>query len=109
MGRAGDSDSQVLQEGEEGVGHAGMAGDEVQDLVEQQEDRGLRRGEHPGQRVGPRRRGLGGRAQLGDALVARDLTRQVDPGRLPPFRGVPGAAGEDADPSGGGLSDACIA
>ena len=100
-GCPGDRDGQVLQKGMEALGHAAMAVDEVQHLVEQQQHRGVRSGEHPGQRLGSRRRGLRGRAERGDTPIARELTRKVEPGRLATLGGVPGVADEHAGAGGG--------
>ena len=100
-GGPGDGDGQVLEKGVEALGHVPVAVDEVQHLVEQQQHRGVRGGEYPSQRLGSRRRSLGGRAESGDSLIARELSRQVDPGCLATLAGVPGVADEHAGAGGG--------
>ena len=100
-GGPGNRDGQVLEKGMEALGHAAVAVDEVQHLVEQQQYGSVRGGEYPGQCFGSRRRGLGGRAERGDTPIARELTRKVDPGRLATLGGVPGVAYEYASAGGG--------
>ena len=107
-GGAGDRDREVLDEGVETLGHAAMAVDEVQDLVEQQQHRSIRGGEHPADRLRARRRGPRGGAQCRDALFTRQLARKIDPRRLPALRGVPGIADEDTDLDIGHLRHACL-
>ena len=94
----GNRHRQVLQEGVEALGQRAMAVDEVQNFVEEQQHGGLCGGEHPRQRLGPRRRGPRRAAERCDALIARQLTCQVDPGRLPSRCRIPGVADEHADP-----------
>ena len=94
---AGRGDGQVLDEGVERLGHAAVAVQEVQHLVEEQEHRRAGRLEDPRDRLGAGRRGLRRRAERLDALVARELAGDVDPRRLAPRLRVPGVAHEDGD------------
>ena len=100
-GGPGHSHGQVLNEGMEAFGHAAVAVDEVQHLIEQQQYRRLCGGEHFGQRLGSRRCGQRGGPERGDARIARQLASQIDPGRLPPRCRVPGVADEDPDTGSG--------
>ena len=97
VGSAGDGNREVLDEGVEALRQAAMAVDEVQHLVEQQQHRGIRDGEHPGEGFRSRRRGLGGAAERFHALRARQLPRQIDPRILAALGGIPRIADEDAD------------
>ena len=96
-GGTGHGDGQVLQECVEALGHAAMTVEEVQHFIEQQQHGRIRRGEHPGQRLGSRRRGLSGGAERCDTPIARQLASHVDPGRLPPLGRVPGIADKHRD------------
>ena len=102
-GGAGDRHRQVLQEGVERLGQAAVAVDEVEYLVEQQQHGRPGGGEQARQGLGSRRRGAGRGAERSDAPVAGKLARQIDPGRLPPGRGVPGVAHEYAGAGRGNL------
>ena len=57
-GRTGCSNGQVLEKGVKGLGHAAVAVDEVQHLVEQQQHRRLGGGKYPSQSLGTWWRGL---------------------------------------------------
>ena len=63
MSGGGEGDGQVLQESVKALGHAAMAVDEVEDLVEQQQHGSIGGGEHLVQSLGSRRRGRGGGAK----------------------------------------------
>ena len=97
VGSAGDGNGEVLDEGVEALRQAAMAVDEVQHLVEQQQHRRIRGGEHAGKRFRARRRGLGGAAERFHALRAGQLPRQVDPRVLAALDRIPRIADEDAD------------
>ena len=90
----------------ETLGPVAVPVDEVQHLVEEQEHRRPRRGEHPGDRLRSGRRGRRRAAEGGDALVAGQLAGEIDPRGLASFRRVPGIAHEDPDPGIGRFRNA---
>ena len=101
VGRASSGDSKILEERVERVGHLAMAIHEVEDLVEQQQHRRAGRLEDTGDGLGARRGRLRSLAQGLDALVARQLPGDVDPGCLPSVLWVPCVAYEHRYPSPG--------
>ena len=62
MSGGGEGNGQVLQKGVKAFGHAAMAVDEVEHLVEQQQYGSIGGGEHLGQRLGSGGCGRGGGA-----------------------------------------------
>ena len=100
-GGAGRRDRQVLDEGVQRLGHAAMPVDEVQHLVEQQQHRRVRGGEHRGDRLGAGRRRPRRGPERRDSRLAGKLPREVDPRHLPALGRVPCVTDEDAGPRGG--------
>src|SRR5439155_10330498 len=91
----GGRDGQVLDEGVKRLGHATVAIQEVEHLVEEEEYWRARRLEDARDRIGSRRRGARRRAERLDTLVTRQLAGDVDPRCLAPHLRVPGVAYED--------------
>ncbi len=106
VGGAGGGDGQVLDEGVERLGHAAVAVQEVEHLVEEEEHGRAGRLKDARDRIGPGRRGPRRRAERLDALVPPQLTGDVDPRRLVPRLRVPCVTHEDGDPGLGDGRDA---
>ena len=96
--RARGGNGQILNESVKALGALAMPVDKVQYLVEKQQDGRVRGGEHSPQCFGPRRDGLSCSPERGHTLVASQLAREVNPGRLASFRRIPGIADKDPDP-----------
>lgn len=103
---AGGCDGQVLDEGVKGVGASPVTVQEVEHLVEEEENRRSRGLEDAGNRVRPGRGGAGGRAELRDPSVARELAGDVNPRGLAAGLRVPGVAHEDGHTGNRGVGEA---
>ncbi len=102
----GGRDGQVLDEGVERLCHAAVAIQEVEHLVEEEEHGRARRLEDARDRIGPGRCGPCRRPERLNALVTRQLARDVDPRRLAPRLRVPRVTDEDSDTRLGDGGDA---
>ena len=97
-GGSSNCDGQILQKCVETLGHLSMSVDEVEYLVEEQEYRCVRSREYLAKRLGPWGRSAGSGTERGNALLACQLSRQINPWRLPAFRWIPGVTHEHAHP-----------
>ena len=93
----------------ERIGHLAVAVDEVEHLVEQHQHGCAGRREHAAQGLGTRRGRRRVRAEQLDAPITGELTRHVDPRRLPTLARIPGVADEDGYTGFGGSRQPGIA
>ena len=108
--RSGYRHGEVLQEGVEVVGSlAPVPVQVVQHLVEEQQDRAVRRVEDPGQRLRPRRNRPRRVAEGVQTGVPGQLPGEIHPRRFPARPRIPGPADEDRRPRPGPLAEVEIA